>query len=98
MSELHISAIDLDELEAMRLVDAEGLSQVAAAKCMKISQSTIARLLASGRKKAAHALAHGQALQLQPGAAPLNYNREAAGGMPPHGRRRGRHGRQNGPY
>jgi len=71
--ELKTTIIELDELEAMRLVDGEGLKQTDAAEKMDISQSTIARLLASGRKKTALALAHGEALQLQQGAAPLDF-------------------------
>ena len=73
VSELKTTTIELDELEAMRLVDGEELKQVDAAKQMDISQSTIARLLAAGRKKTALALAHGEALQLQQGNAPLEF-------------------------
>ena len=85
--ELRTTSILLDELEAMRLVDGEELKQTEAAERMGISQSTIARLLASGRKKTALALAHGEALQLQQGDAPLNYN-----DAPCPGRRRGHRG------
>lgn len=88
---LRINTIHLDELEAMRLVDADGLQQTEAAKRMGISQSTIARLLASGRRKTAYALSHGEALQLQQGSAPLNYQEPSVSGPP--FRRRGRHGR-----
>lgn len=95
MSGLQVTTIIFDELEAMRLVDAEGLQQTQAAKEMGISQSTIARLLASGRKKTAHSLAHGEALQLQQGAAPLNYEKPQAS-APHQGRQRGRHGRGHG--
>ena len=55
-STLRISSVDLDELEAMRLVDDEGLHQTEAAERMKISQSTVARLLESGRRKVADML------------------------------------------
>lgn len=89
-SELRTASILLDELEAMRLVDGEELKQTEAAEQMGISQSTIARLLASGRKKTALALAHGEALQLQHGTAPLNFHDAAE--QPAPGRRRGRRG------
>ena len=89
--ELHTTTIELDELEAMRLVDGEELKQTEAAERMGISQSTIARLLASGRKKTALALARGEALQLQQGDAPLNYHDMPD--TPCAGRQRGRHGR-----
>ena len=72
--QLRVTTIELDELEAMRLVDGEELKQVDAAEKMEISQSTIARLLASGRKKCALALAHSEALDLKKGNAPLNFN------------------------
>ena len=95
VKELRTTTIELDELEAMRLVDGEGLKQTEAAEQMGISQSTIARLLSSGRKKTALALAHGEALQLRQGNAPLDFNQSTS---PPcgdrHGRR-GRRGRQN---
>lgn len=90
--DLRISTILLDELEAMRLVDGVELKQTEAAVQMGISQSTIARLLSSGRRKTALALAHGEALQLQQGAAPLNYQ-----SPPPSCGRRGRYGRGHAP-
>ncbi len=90
VKELRITTIELDELEAMRLVDGEELKQTEAAEKMNISQSTIARLLAAGRKKAALALAHGEALQLKQGDAPLDFQQPARCGRGPH---RGGHGR-----
>ena len=91
--ELRTTLILLDELEAMRLVDGEELKQTEAADRMGISQSTIARLLSSGRKKTALALAHGEALQLLQGDAPLNFHGSTE---TPCGGRRGRHGRRRG--
>lgn len=82
VKELRTTSILLDELEAMRLVDGEELKQTEAAKRMGISQSTIARLLASGRKKTALALAHGEALKLQQGDAPLNFQPKEVSEMP----------------
>ncbi|MCT4633695.1 MAG: DUF134 domain-containing protein [Firmicutes bacterium] len=43
--------IELDEFEAIRLCDYEGLSQIDASKEMNVSRATIQRLLLSGRKK-----------------------------------------------
>lgn len=43
--------IDLDEFEAMRLCDYDGLSQVEASEQMKVSRATVQRLLNSGRYK-----------------------------------------------
>jgi len=70
---LKITKIEFDELEAMRLVDYLSKKQVDAAKEMNVSQSTIARILASGRKKCANALVNGEALQLIAGKAPLQF-------------------------
>ncbi|NVM53211.1 MAG: DUF134 domain-containing protein [Candidatus Helarchaeota archaeon] len=44
-------SLDLDELEAMRLVDGENLTQEEAGALMGISRGSIWRLLQSGRKK-----------------------------------------------
>lgn len=43
--------IELDEFEAIRLVDYEGYSQIEASESMQISRATIQRLLTKGRKK-----------------------------------------------
>jgi predicted DNA-binding protein (UPF0251 family) len=54
----------MDEMEALRLVDAEGLEQIEAARKMGISQSTIQRILVSAREKVAEALIGGKALRI----------------------------------
>jgi len=94
-STLRITSVDLDELEAMRLVDEEDLTQTEAAERMKISQPTVARLLEAGRKKVTYALVHGEALEIQQGDAPINFHPSMDGAPCPRGRgrRRGRHGR-----
>ncbi len=51
-----------DELEALRLCDAEGLTQEQAGERMGISRGTIQRLVAAGRKKVIEAIVFGQAL------------------------------------
>jgi predicted DNA-binding protein (UPF0251 family) len=53
-----------DELEAIRLCDFKGLKQTTAAKKMKISQSTLGRILTSARKKIAKALVEGKAIKI----------------------------------
>ena len=62
LSQMEISELGLDELEAMRLCDGEGKQQEEAAEIMGISRGTIQRLLDAGRKKTIDALIHGQAL------------------------------------
>jgi len=65
LSELEEIELKLDELEAIRLCDFHGLDQVKAAKRMKISQSTLARILASAHKKVAEALVKGKAIKIK---------------------------------
>ena len=55
-------AIELAEVEALRLVDLEGLSQEQAGIKMGISRGTIWRLLQSARRKVAQALTEGRPL------------------------------------
>ncbi len=51
--------LSLDELEAIRLADVEGLTQVEAAKLMGISQPTFHRILKEARRKVGKALVEG---------------------------------------
>jgi predicted DNA-binding protein (UPF0251 family) len=64
MPELDIMELRLDEMEALRLCDMNGLDQEEAADRMEISQSTLQRTLAAARHKVATALAEGQAIQI----------------------------------
>jgi len=57
--------LGVDELEAMRLCDLKGLSQIQSAKKMKISQSTLGRILASAHKKVAESLTQGKAIKIK---------------------------------
>jgi predicted DNA-binding protein (UPF0251 family) len=59
--------LTLDELEAMRLADLEGMYQEQAAERMNVSRPTFARIIESARKKAAEALVNGKALRLEGG-------------------------------
>src|SRR6056297_89978 len=52
----------LDEFEAIRLCDLEGMSQIEAGGVMGISRGTVQRLLTSGRAKIAGALLRGEVL------------------------------------
>lgn len=64
INETEILNLELDELEAVHLCDYEELSQIDAAKKMNISDSTLQRLLYSGRKKMADAIYSSKALQI----------------------------------
>ncbi len=59
--------LTLDGLEALRLVDAEGFEQEAAARFMGISRPTLSRLLAEARELVARALASGWAIRIEGG-------------------------------
>ncbi len=59
--------LSFDELEAIRMIDIEGIGQSEAGKKMKISQSTLSRLLGSARKKLASAIVNGQAIKIEGG-------------------------------
>lgn len=50
MSELVLHTVGIDEFEAMRLCDHEGMSQIEAAERMQVSRGTVQRLLEKGRK------------------------------------------------
>ena len=63
-SELVTNTIHLDEFEAMRLCDYEGLSQIEAATDMRVSRATIQRLLLSGRKKITEAILKNRAIEI----------------------------------
>lgn len=56
--------LSLDELEALRLSDYEGLNMEAGAKKMKISRSTFQRLTSSAHKKIIDSLINGKAIQI----------------------------------
>ena len=68
---LEVISVPLDELEAMRLVDADGLDQIDAAEKMQVSRSTVGRLLEEGRAKIVRGLVEGKALMIEQGKAPV---------------------------
>ncbi len=72
MTQLQESVLALDELEALRLVDFEALSQEEAGERMGISRGTIGRLLEKGRRTVVDALLHGRALRIEGGPVAAN--------------------------
>jgi len=64
MSMLKEVELGVDELETLRLCDLEGREQIKAAKEMKISQSTLQRILTSAHKKISEALIKGKAIKI----------------------------------
>jgi predicted DNA-binding protein (UPF0251 family) len=67
MSTLEEVQLLVEEAEAIRLKDLEGLEQEGCAEKMNISRSTFSRLLDSARLKIADALLNGKAIRIQGG-------------------------------
>lgn len=65
LTELEEVSIDLDEFEAIRLADYEGLYHEDAASRMKISRPTFGRILSEARRKVAEVLIKGKALKIE---------------------------------
>jgi len=56
--------LNMDEFEAIRLADYEGLYHDKAAEKMSISRATFGRILDGARRKVADAITNGKALQI----------------------------------
>jgi len=59
--------LTIDELEAIRLADMEGLYQEQAAERIKVSRQTFGRIIASAHKKVAEALVLGKSILIEGG-------------------------------
>jgi predicted DNA-binding protein (UPF0251 family) len=67
LAELKEIGLLVEEAEAIRLKDLEGLEQEECAGEMNISRSTFSRLLDSARRKVAEALLNGKAIRIEGG-------------------------------
>jgi predicted DNA-binding protein (UPF0251 family) len=67
LSALEEVCLPVEEAEALRLKDLEGLEQGACADQMNISRPTFQRLLGAARRKIADALIHGKAIRIEGG-------------------------------
>ena len=67
MRELEEVTLSLDEIEAVRLTDLEGLYQEEAARQMGVSRQTLGRISASAHRKIAEALVEGKAIRVEGG-------------------------------
>jgi predicted DNA-binding protein (UPF0251 family) len=72
LCDLEEVTLGIDEYEAIRLKDLEGMDQDSAAAQMEISQPTFFRLLAVARKKIADALVNGKAICIERVGTPNN--------------------------
>lgn len=67
VKELPENILKLEELEAIRLKDLEGLEQGECAERMEISRPTFQRILLSAREKVADSLIHGKIIRIEGG-------------------------------
>ena len=65
MANLEESLLTLAEFEAIRFIDFERIPQTEAGTNMQVSQSTLSRILSSGRKKIADAIINGKAIKIE---------------------------------
>ena len=65
--ELKAVLLELDEFEALRLADVEGLYQEAAAEQMGVSRQTFGNIITAARQKVADALVNGKLLRIEGG-------------------------------
>jgi len=86
--------LSIEEFEAVRLIDYDGLDQSRAAEIMNVSRQTVGRILRSGRFKLAKAVVAGCRLKVSGGCYRIDENRSGRGRR--RHRRGGRCGRSNG--
>ncbi|PIE91347.1 MAG: hypothetical protein CR997_01355 [Acidobacteria bacterium] len=67
LRELEEVVLGLDESEAIRLADLEGMTQEEVSEWMHISRATVGRILETGRRKLADAITNGKALKIEGG-------------------------------
>ncbi len=67
LNKLKSTCLTLDEFEAVRLADLEGLKQVDASKRLKISRPTFSRIVSSARNKIADGLVNIKAIRIEGG-------------------------------
>ncbi|MFC1643723.1 DUF134 domain-containing protein [Candidatus Omnitrophota bacterium] len=67
LKELEGVYLTLDEFEAVRLVDVEGLKQEAAGKRMKVSRPTFSRIITGAHQKIGDALINIKAIKIEGG-------------------------------
>ncbi|MBI4963637.1 MAG: DUF134 domain-containing protein [Desulfomonile tiedjei] len=76
MSVLPKVVLSMDEFEAIRLADLEGLYHEQAAERMNVSRQTFGRILEAGRHKVAQVLSEGLALLIEGGEVEVSEERQ----------------------
>ena len=96
--ELKKISLTLEEVEAIRLKDYQGLNQKEAAKKMEVSRPTYQRILTKAREKVAKALIDGKALKFEGGDYRFKPRCQKCGvDFSPGKKKRHRHGQQHCP-
>jgi predicted DNA-binding protein (UPF0251 family) len=72
LREIEEVRLTIDQMEAIRLADLEGLSQEEAGTKMGVSRATFGRIVQQARRVVAEALVHGKAILLEGGNYQLN--------------------------
>lgn len=67
LRDLEERILPLDEFEALRLADVEGMPQIEAARRMGISRQTFSRILARARNTVATCMTQGMAVRIEGG-------------------------------
>jgi len=75
LGELEEVILSLEEAEALRLKELEGLEQEKGAEKMNVSRPTFQRILASARQKVADAVLNGKAIRIEGGNYEIAANR-----------------------
>jgi len=73
--DLEAVTVSLDEFEAIRLADGEGLYQEQAARRMKVSRPTFGRIVEAAHRKVADALLNGKTLKIEGGTVQVNHQK-----------------------
>ncbi|MFH1876263.1 MAG: DUF134 domain-containing protein [Candidatus Omnitrophota bacterium] len=68
--------VSLDEFEALRLADLEGLDQVNAAAAMHVSRPTFSRIVSAARKKVADGLVNIKVICIEGGCCKIKRKRK----------------------
>ncbi len=75
LRDLEEVSMSIEEAEALRLKDLEGLEQEQGAAKMNVSRPTFQRVLASARQKVADALLNGKAIRIEGGNFEMTWRR-----------------------
>jgi uncharacterized protein len=75
LRDLEEVSMSIEEAEAIRLKDLEGLEQEQGAEKMNVSRPTFQRVLASARQKVADALLNGKAIRIEGGNFEMSWRR-----------------------